>query len=103
MEAVEIQTRAGEKHLTFGSVLGVSQARALYETLGQALAGDPAALVLDASRVQRVDTAALQILLAFRHAAHARRRPFRWHAVSAVMQQAVDLLGVNALLSGNDS
>ena len=97
MNRVQRDPQAGETPLVFEPVLEIADARHLYSELNAALA-DAKALVLDASRVQRVDTAALQLLAAFARATHAAGLPLRWHAASAALCEAVALLGLNEAL-----
>lgn len=55
-------------------------------------------VALDASGVERVDTAALQLLVAFRREAKARGMAPAWRNVSTVLREAASLLGLtNAL------
>lgn len=96
MDSVRAKRRAGETKLVLDSILDVSRAQALYRTLDQAL-GQSAPIVMDGSRVERVDTAAVQMLAAFGRAAHERGLKLKWQAPSAALRQAVDLLGLGAM------
>ncbi len=53
---------------------------------------------LDGAGVERVDTAALQLLLAFRRAASARGLPASWVGVSETMRDAAGVLGLTQAL-----
>jgi phospholipid transport system transporter-binding protein len=53
---------------------------------------------LDGGAVERVDTAALQLLVAYRRAAAARGQQPAWQAVSAVMREAAGVLGLQQAL-----
>lgn len=53
---------------------------------------------LDGTAVERVDTAALQLLLAFRREATARGCAPAWQGVSTVMREAADVLGLAQVL-----
>ena len=64
MNGVQVVQQTGETQLVFEPVLDIAGARHLYSKLDGALA-DAKTLVLDASRVQRIDTAALQLLAVF--------------------------------------
>lgn len=55
---------------------------------------DAKAVQLDAAGVERVDTAALQLLVAFRREAVARGIPPVWQGVSATVRDAAKLLGL---------
>jgi ABC-type transporter Mla MlaB component len=61
------------------------------ELLGMLSAG---AVVLDGSQVERVDTAALQLLLLFRREAVARDCTVSWHGASGALGEAAALLGL---------
>ncbi len=97
MNGVEVVSQAGETQLAFGPVLDVSSARALYHTLNSVLA-TATPLALDAGRVERIDTAALQLLATFCHRARADGLRLRWHAASAAFRDAAALLGVDDTL-----
>ena len=55
-------------------------------------------VVLDVGHVERVDTAALQLLLLFRRELDSRGGTLRWHGVNQVLVEAANLLGLEALL-----
>ena len=97
MNRVQHDPQAGETPLVFEPVLDIAGARQLYNELNAALIGAKA-LVLDASRVQRIDTAALQLLAAFAHATRATGLPLRWHAASTALCEAAALFGLNETL-----
>jgi anti-anti-sigma regulatory factor len=56
------------------------------------------ASALDAGAVERVDTAALQLLAAFRRDAAARGHDTRWLGASAALHEAAGLLGLERIL-----
>ena len=53
---------------------------------------------IDGAGVERVDTAALQLLVVFRREAAVRGQSSAWQGVSAVMRDAAALLGVAQVL-----
>jgi phospholipid transport system transporter-binding protein len=55
---------------------------------------DAPAVQIDGAGVERVDTAALQLLVAFRRESAARGQSSAWQGVSAVMRDAASLLGL---------
>lgn len=67
--------------------------RQLREALGAAQC------TLDGGAVERVDTAALQLLLAFRRDAQMRGQQASWAAVSAALREAANLLGLAQTLA----
>ena len=54
---------------------------------------------LEASGVERVDTAALQLLVAFHRDAQARGRQVAWAGVSASLRDAAERLGLTKTLA----
>ncbi|MET0329792.1 MAG: STAS domain-containing protein [Dyella sp.] len=55
--------------------------------------------VLDGVAVERIDSAALQLLYAFGRDAVARGNPPTWAGVSAPLREAADLLGMTHILA----
>ncbi|MEW9625496.1 STAS domain-containing protein [Rhodanobacter geophilus] len=69
---------------------------ALQAQLVAALPGG--AVVLDGSRVERVDTAALQLLVLLRRALDGRGGTLAWHGASEALNDAAGLLGLATIL-----
>ncbi len=63
-----------------------------------ALAAYPQPVILDAAGVQRVDTAALQLLAAFVRDRRLAGRTVRWQTPSPALAAAVRLLGMSSML-----
>jgi anti-anti-sigma regulatory factor len=59
---------------------------------------DHDAIVLDGGAVERVDTAALQLLVVFQRELDARQRAPTWQSASPVLTEAADVLGLTQLL-----
>jgi phospholipid transport system transporter-binding protein len=57
------------------------------------------AIVLDGGQVERVDTAALQLLVLFRRELDARGGTLGWHGASDALNEAAGLLGLVQLLN----
>ncbi|MFC5436770.1 lipid asymmetry maintenance protein MlaB [Rhodanobacter umsongensis] len=57
------------------------------------------AIVLDGGQVERVDTAALQLLVLFRRELDARGGTLGWHGTSDALNEAAGLLGLAQLLN----
>jgi phospholipid transport system transporter-binding protein len=55
-------------------------------------------VVVDAANLERIDTAALQLLCAFVRDREARGLKVQWRGDSAALQEAVDLLALRPLL-----
>ena len=66
------------------------------ELLGALEAG---AIVLEGGQVERVDTAALQLLVLFRRELDARGGTLGWHGTSDALNEAAGLLGLAQLLN----
>jgi len=58
----------------------------------------PECVVLNAANIERIDTAALQLLCAFVRDRQARGGSVQWQGSSAALQEACDLLAVRGLL-----
>jgi ABC-type transporter Mla MlaB component len=62
------------------------------------LVDSPQCVVLDAGNIERIDTAALQLLCAFVRDRRARGLQVLWRASSAALLDAATLLGMKSLL-----
>ncbi|MHB8536356.1 MAG: STAS domain-containing protein [Sulfuricaulis sp.] len=96
MDPVHIEHTAETTQVALEAALGIADARSLHEKLGTVLAATTPVIV-DASRVERLDAAVMQVLTVFCRAARARRLTLTWHSPSPVLQQAVRLLGVESI------
>jgi anti-anti-sigma regulatory factor len=97
MEPVQIAQIADTTHVTLPARLGAAQARALYEALSAALA-TAGTIILDSAQVQRIDAAAMQVLANFSRTARARALALVWQNPSSELQQAAQLLDLQAML-----
>ena len=84
--------------IALASNCSVKDAAALRDSL-IAVAGADQPVLLDASAVERVDTATIQLLCAFVHERVAGNKGILWQAVPAAVREAARLLGVQALLA----
>lgn len=75
----------------------VKDAAALKQALC-AVVGSEAPVTLDVSSVERIDTAAVQLLCAFVKQRMADARGVAWSAVPATLKEAAELLGVRHML-----
>jgi anti-anti-sigma regulatory factor len=75
----------------------IASAPSLRASLLKRLA-DPANVQIDASAVQRIDTASLQVLGAFAHDRRAAGRASEWRGVPAGMTDVARLLGLTSIL-----
>lgn len=97
MDTIEITEGPEATRVVLGAAMEISMAQALYRQLTPHLQ-QAQALVMDASQVQRIDTAALQTLAYFCRCAQERGIPFHWHAISPALQQAAQTLGLSSFL-----
>jgi len=97
MDPVEIVHTADTTHVALQVALGAADARRLYEKLGAALA-NATAIVMDGERVERIDSAALQVLANFCRAARERGVALVWQNPSTGLQQAAQNLGLQTIL-----
>lgn len=87
----------GKTRIKFGSCLDVANASDLKKGLAKLLRRKPP-FELDASNVERVDTAGLQVLLAFKSEMAKREIDLHWQAVSDPLRSAADMLGLSGEL-----
>lgn len=89
--------RGSEVVFVCGEALDVICIANLHQSLQDALQRRKA-FVLDVSKAERVDTAALQLLCAFVKTATASGLEFRWHEPSLAVIDAARTLGMHAAL-----
>ena len=97
MDPVRIEHTADTTHVVLEAALGIADARALHEKLGTVLAS-ATSVVLDGSRVERLDAAAMQLLAGFFRSARNRGLAISWQSPSPGIQQAAQLLGLESIL-----
>lgn len=96
MEPVKLKRQKNETRFVFASNLDISRASDLHTALSKALKRKPP-FVLDGSKVERIDTAGMQILAAFCHTIRHREIEFRWHKPSINLLKSTELLGMQTL------
>jgi phospholipid transport system transporter-binding protein len=69
----------------------------VHRQFGEAL--DASQVVLDGSAVERIDTAALQLLVVFQREVQKRGNQMNWAGVSAPLHDAAGQLGVTQILA----
>lgn len=84
--------------LALGPDLTIAQAAACRDTLVDALCSGPGDLSLDLSAVTDIDSAGLQLLLATRRSVRERGAALRLMGVSATVQDALAVFGLDAQL-----
>lgn len=88
--------------LALSGELTVAVAAPLYAELLTLLRKDKD-VEADGAAVEKIDTAIVQLLLAFRLELRHRRRTLRWSGASAALAQGTQALGLAALLDRNES
>ena len=83
--------------IALGDSCTIHEARALHAHL-LAQAALPGPYEIDGGSVQQVDTAGVQLVVAFALDCLERNIPYAWKARSAALDDAIRVLGVGALL-----
>lgn len=86
-----------ERSLTLAAECTVAASDSLKAELLRRL-DESAPVILDVSALQRIDTAALQLLAAFIRDRRTAGRAVEWHGRAAALDSAAALLGLNAML-----
>lgn len=97
MDPVHIKRSAGKAHVSLAPTLGVSDVRAMHKKLSTLLTGK-SPVCLDGSRVEHLDTAALQVLTGFYRTASDRGLVLTWKKISPSLQRAARVLGLESKL-----
>ena len=87
---------AGPMTLALPADFRIAAQAAFKQQLIGALAHDT--IVLDGGAVERVDTAALQLLVVFQRELDARQRAPTWLSASPALTEAADVLGLTQIL-----
>lgn len=85
--------------LTLDSVVVINNAKSLYQTLAEI--NDDTDVTIDASAVEMIDTAVLQLLFAFTRKVQAGNHQIRWKNPSDEFVSRADLLGLSQHLGIN--
>ncbi len=86
-----------DTNLDLGEVLNVSTLSGLYEQLNAAVKKGKA-ITLKADAVEKVDAAAIQLLVAFAKSCDAQQVAFSWAEPSPALLEGADTLGLSAVL-----
>lgn len=79
------------------AVLDISEAEGLRQKLTQ-LSNEPGCIRIDGSMVERVDTAAIQVLAVFWRDVSAIGRPPEWSGASDALKKSAKIVGLERLL-----
>jgi anti-anti-sigma regulatory factor len=97
MSAVSIQTQDQSVRIVFDPALSIACARELRDQFDPILSGSES-IVFDASRVERIDAAIVQLIAAFVAGARKRHLGYRWESHSSAFRNAASLLGLSDML-----
>jgi ABC-type transporter Mla MlaB component len=93
MESVNLTCHTDRTEIKLGGVLDVSQTRAAYQALNEALKRS-LPVEVDAAQLERLDAAGLQLVTAFVQAARERHLRMQWSSVSAALQASAEFVGL---------
>lgn len=88
------QASGGAEPLRLSAELRISSAASLFESLAAAAQRPVSDVVLDASQVEKADTAGVQALVAGTMRLKQSGKSFRWSGCSAPLRSAAQLLGL---------
>jgi ABC-type transporter Mla MlaB component len=97
VESAPVAATAAEPVIVLSANCSVKDSTSLKNSLC-ALANESAVVTVDASAVERVDTATMQLLCAFARDRSARKQSIVWRGQSQALNDAVRLLGIAALM-----
>lgn len=97
LETVRVTCHSDRTELVLEGAFDVAHVREAYQLLDQGLRrGLP--LELHTADIERVDTAGLQLLVAFYRAAHEHGLKVEWRSVGAVLRSSSTMLGIASSL-----
>ena len=76
----------------------LSELTSLYKSLSEMLNSDRNSIILDLSKVEIIDTAGLQLLLACRKSALEKGKTFKLNPVSTSVKNSFKILGCQSIL-----
>ncbi len=92
-----------DEQIRLGGIVDFSEIDTLHEIFKQVLARDDSSLVVDLSGIKQIDTAALQLFLAFERDARASGKRVDWQNIPVSLSQSLKLTGFDAILDRSDS
>ena len=91
-----------DEQIRLGGMVGFSEIDTLHEIFKQILARDDSSLVVDLSGIKQIDTAALQLFLAFERDARASGKRIDWRNIPESLSRLLKLTGFDAILNRAD-
>ena len=76
----------------------LSELKSLHKSLSEMLNSDRNSIILDLSKVETIDTAGLQLLLACRKSALENGKTFQLNPVSATVKNSFKIIGCDSIL-----
>ena len=92
-----------DEQIRLGGIVDFSEIDTLHEIFKQVLARDDSSLVVDLSGIKQIDTAALQLFLAFERDARVSGKRVDWQNIPVSLSQSLKLTGFDAILDRSDS
>jgi ABC-type transporter Mla MlaB component len=92
------QAESSGAHVVLESHCCVKNAAGLKQSLNE-LAGEAALVTLDVRAVERIDTAAIQLMCAFARERTGKGHPIAWMGDVTIVREAATVLGVQSMLS----
>lgn len=89
-------------HLQLPEDLLVEDLASMALQLEAVLVDSPEVIDIDASRLELVDTAGMQLLYAFARDAQRLGKVVHWHGLTPAVREAAQVLGMAALLTGEE-
>lgn len=89
-------------HLQLPEDLLVEDLASMALQLEAVLVDSPEVIDIDASSLEQVDTAGMQLLYAFARDARRLGKTVRWHGLTPAVLEAAQVLGMAALLPGEE-
>lgn len=86
-------------HLELPEDLLVEDLASMALQLEAVLVDSPEVIEIDASRLESVDTAGMQLLYAFARDAQGLGKTVRWHGVTPALREAAQVLGMASMLA----
>ena len=76
----------------------LSELTSLYKSLNEMLNSDRNSIILDLSKVETIDTAGLQLLLACRNSALEKGKTFQLNPISPTVKNLIKIIGCESIL-----
>ncbi len=103
MALLKLQHKNGATLINLGEHLDVNCANELYADLGMALKRKPNKIIFYAEKLVRIDTAALQLLIACTREAIRLKKTVSWAETSEEFRECIEYAGMDEVLGFHDT